>query len=451
MNSANVDSDATELFEKLLRRVEKKPIILMRFQPGFDAALDESRQGFERFTMAKSHWEFKDFKLPTLCIAEIPTEQPEGADSKFFVGIVSAKASVATFDSRITVIKLRPITLPSWDALSVILPSEVFQNLFNDRLNFDFSQVLSPKLSVEVVKALAKSDRKTIEIVASSLPDLRKVSPVKWEQSDAIKTAMAAFGLSTGNSADMVDIAADSDSGLSEFTAHVLEDNVIHADATIVPHFELIEKHVTGKAIFSRNAEQLVIYTANKGPLEEMLGVDLIYVNETLGNTVMVQYKMLSHYADPMGETSDWIFRPDGQLDEEISRMKLPQFAGSTEDYRLHKDPFFFKFVKRKGDGHSHQSFVISLDHLNKLLRSPAAKGPKGGIRVSYQALKGGYLRDSDLIGLIRSGYIGTHRAETEALHAIISEVSKGNRALVLAWQKLRSDGKAQTDFDDGV
>ena len=46
------------------------------------------------------------------------------------------------------------------------------------------------------------------------------------------------------------------------------------------------------------------------------------------------------------------------------------------------------------------------------------------------------YLREADFVGLIRSGYIGTHRIESDALYPIIAEVAKGNRALVLAWQK---------------
>ena len=59
-----------------------------------------------------------------------------------------------------------------------------------------------------------------------------------------------------------------------------------------------------------------------------------------------------------------------------------------------------------------------------------------GGIRVSYDALDGAYLREADMLGLIRSGYVGTRRDETEALATIIDQVAKGNRAVVLAWQQ---------------
>ena len=42
------------------------------------------------------------------------------------------------------------------------------------------------------------------------------------------------------------------------------------------------------------------------------------------------------------------------------------------------------------------------------------------------------------MIGLIRSGYVGTHRVQTDALSVLIDEVARGNRALVLAWQAYR-------------
>lgn len=105
-------------------------------------------------------------------------------------------------------------------------------------------------------------------------------------------------------------------------------------------------------------------------------------------------------------------------------------------DYRLSRNPFFFKFVKRKIVDDSHQSFLVSLDHLNQILAAPEAKGPKGGVRLSYEALDGTYLREADMLGLIRSGYIGTHKAETAALATIIQEAAKGNKAVVLAWQQ---------------
>jgi hypothetical protein len=121
--------------------------------------------------------------------------------------------------------------------------------------------------------------------------------------------------------------------------------------------------------------------------------------------------------------------------------MRLPEFSGALDDYRLNRNPFFFKFVKRRVVDDSHQSFLVSLDHLNQILAVPKKRGPRGGVRVSYEALDGTYLREHDVLGLIRSGYVGTHRAETEALAAIIAAVAQGDRAVVFAWQQRTQDG----------
>ena len=186
--------------------------------------------------------------------------------------------------------------------------------------------------------------------------------------------------------------------------------------------------------------ERLVIYTANKLPLEEMLGVDLIYINETRGNIVMVQYKMLEEERRGDGN-SDWLFRPDNQSQDEVARMQLPAFEGAMMDYRLSSNPFFFKFVMRKLIGNSPKSFLVSVDHLKQIQESAEALGPRGCVRISYETLDGTYLRQNDMINLIRSGYIGTHRTQTEALATLINEVSRGNRGLVVAWQQGRDVG----------
>ena len=232
-------------------------------------------------------------------------------------------------------------------------------------------------------------------------------------------------------------------SGLGLVGTHLYEDNVVRSDASQLPGFDAIAPDVTGRTIFERGDERLIIYTANRLPLEEMLGVDLIYINETKGNIVMVQYKMLEEERQG-DEGSDWLFRPDDQFQEEVERMQIPASEGAMMDYRLNSSPFFFKFVKRKFMGSSPTAFLVSLDHLQQILASPEAHGPKGGVRVSYDTLDGTYLRQSDMISLIYSGYVGPHRTQTEALAPIIDEVSRGNRALVLAWQKHRDSGNSE-------
>jgi hypothetical protein len=267
----------------------------------------------------------------------------------------------------------------------------------------------------------------------NDLPGFALLTGAAWQLKDATDLAKSIFGFSAAEIARSDD--PDFEDDFSDVGAHLQEDNVIARDASEVPGYELIVKSVTGRSVFQKNQERLVIYTANRGPLEKMLGVDLIYINEAHGNIVMVQYKMLDEHRDAKTGAKDWIFRPDAQLEKERARMKLPPATGKPSDYRLNRHPFYFKFVKRKNGVESDKSVILSLDHFDRVLAAPELKGPRGGVRFSYDALGGQYLRELDLIGLIRSGYIGTHRAETDVLRQFIDQVNKGKRGLVLAWQ----------------
>ncbi|PNU19876.1 hypothetical protein C2E25_10015 [Geothermobacter hydrogeniphilus] len=424
---------------KIANWVERKPLILICFDEAFSESLLNSRQGFEHLTIVRPHSVFQNFKLPTLCLLEI--QDHDG--TLCYLGTVTRKTSVSTFDSRLTIKKLRIVTPSSLQGIERKVTDTRMKRLLNGRVPVEggFSN-LSPKLSAHLIEVLARDagNHTAMDTALSLLPRLRRTPHTNWAQEDAIQSAMAAFGIRANVIPDQVVLKRGASSGLGLIGAHLYEDNVVHADASHIPGFDAIAPDVTGRAVFEKRDERLVIYTANKLPLEKMLGVDLIYINETRGNIVMVQYKMLEEAKQEDGR-HDWLFRPDKQFRDEISRMQLPELEGVLTDYRLNRNPFFFKFVKRKIVDDSHQSFLVSLDHLNKILTSPEAKGPKNGIRLSYDALDGTYLRETDMISLIRSGYVGTHRTETQALAMIISEVVKGNKALVLAWQRKIQEG----------
>jgi len=420
--------------DKIAKWVVKKPMILMRFDESFSNALLSSRQGFEHLTIVKPHSVFQDFKLPTVCLLEID----EYGSTKCYLGAITRKTAVSTFDSRLTIKKLRVLQQVSLSTIEKKVDDSRMRRLLSERMpDEDGVSSLSPKLSACLIKVLAEDaeNRSALETVLSLLPKLRRVSNAGWAQEDAIQSAIEAFGVRGNAVPDQVVLKRGASSGLGLIGAYLYEDNVVHSDASQIPGFDVIANDVTGRAEFHKRDERLVIYTANKLPLEKMLGVDLIYINETMGNIVMVQYKMLEESKKKDGK-HDWLFRPDKQLYKEIGRMQLPAFEGSINDYRLNRNPFFFKFVKRKVVDDSHQSFLVSLDHLNQVLSSYEAKGVKGGVRISYEALGGAYLREADILGLIRSGYVGTHRAETAALEVIVHEAAKGNKAIVLAWQQ---------------
>ena len=55
----------------------------------------------------------------------------------------------------------------------------------------------------------------------------------------------------------------------------------------------------------------------------------------------------------------------------------------------LKKPLILIRFEKAFSEVSANSSFLVSLDHLNRILAAPEAKGPKGGARRSYEALDG--------------------------------------------------------------
>src|SRR5690606_80209 len=100
--------------------------------------------------------------------------------------------------------------------------------------------------------------------------------------------------------------------------------------------------------MFRKGQQTLEVITANRKKLEEVFGVDLIYINHFHDNLVMVQYKMLE--PDGAGGSNDWTYTKDRHLSKQLTVMqRFARRAGSGGAYRLSEEFFYFKFVRRHG------------------------------------------------------------------------------------------------------
>jgi hypothetical protein len=131
----------------------------------------------------------------------------------------------------------------------------------------------------------------------------------------------------------------------------------------------------------------------------------------------------------------------------------MQQFAAEhppgPHEYRLNPAVFYLKFVKRDGSISS-GGIITPIDHFVRLREDPACRGPKGGLRVSYDGLAGRYLRQRAFLDLLRSGYIGAHAETTQHLQTLVEAVLNGDRAVVAAiQQRTLSDTPHEDDDDD--
>jgi hypothetical protein len=270
-----------------------------------------------------------------------------------------------------------------------------------------------------------------------------QVDGIQDFQEDAVKVALKAFGLSSKDRPVALDVVRGKGSSLARIPAR--EDVVIAHDARSIPGYELIGSDITGRAVFERNNERLEVYTANRQPLEELLGVDLIYLNTARNNIVMVQYKMLEYRSSETDE--DWVYVPDRQLESEIKRMRRfdRDHGAGPYEYRLNPSVFFLKFVKRQGTI-GRGGIVIPIDHYQRIAANPEARGPKGGLRISFRSLSGRYMRQAAFLDLVRSGYIGAHAETTEHLKALVEHVLARGKGAVAA---IQSEFKGESEYRD--
>lgn len=103
---------------------------------------------------------------------------------------------------------------------------------------------------------------------------------------------------------------------------------------------------------------------------------------------------------------------------------------------RLNTGAFFFKLVKRYASVDA-AGIILSLGHLKQLIAEGRTSGPRGGLHISYNSLRGHYLRGEVFVELVRSGYIGTRGSTTQHLRELIEAAINGGRAVVAAIQSV--------------
>lgn len=205
--------------------------------------------------------------------------------------------------------------------------------------------------------------------------------------------------------------------------------------------------------LFTNGDTNLTIILANKLPLERQLGTDLIYVNETLKSVVFVQYKMFS------GVDGEGGYRPDAQLDEEIARMDSASATlgavavdESCDGYRFGADPFFLKFCSKllSHDAKGHvPGIYVPLSYWKRLVKTPAAKGKKGGTIVYAETFGRRHFTPTHFIDMVGRGWVGTSALQTDVLAPYLRAALQGKKGVVLAVETSKA-GDSDDDGEDG-
>ena len=237
----------------------------------------------------------------------------------------------------------------------------------------------------------------------------------------------------------------------------VREDVMLLKDFSTLPGFETVDE-VThyGTNVFENPDNpsiRMTVVMANRLPLEQQTGADLIYFNEAYRCFVMVQYKAME-----MGnDEQEFRWQAGDKFVQEISRMdalnaQLKKIkSGNTPDgFRFSNNPFFLKFCPRvlfnPDDKGLFKGIYLPLDLWKRLEAVGMLKGSKGGNILTFRNV-GRRINNSEFVGLVAGSWVGTSIEQSAVLSSVIREVLASGKTVTLAVKHV----VAVEDHDDAI
>ena len=225
--------------------------------------------------------------------------------------------------------------------------------------------------------------------------------------------------------------------------AQVREDAMLLADFSIVPGFgDIGEGTHCGSKVF-QSAEnpsvRLTVIMANRLPLEQQTGADLIYFNETYQSFVMVQYKAMeigSNQAEFRWQAGDRFALEIERMDALLAELNKIQSGSDPDGYRFSENPFFLKFCPRvvfnPDDKGLFKGIYLPLDLWKRSNAAGRLKGSKGGSVLTFQNV-GRRINNSEFVGLVSGSWVGTSIEQSAMLRQLIREVLASGKTVTLA------------------
>jgi hypothetical protein len=369
-----------------------------------------------------------------------------------YIGISQVGRKVATGQVTIAISNLVAIDSLPCEEIDAKLPAR-FSKWFFPRSEGAWRP--TPRLWEELLKIIRAERPKAgpsfdelNRMVAASRPVIgRKEGGLEVFERDAVASALQTFGgsafrkkvLKRAGPPPTNPAVAPFLSQLREVS--VREDPQITHDQSAFPGMEVARRDVIGSVVLTNGLEDLTILNCNRQPLEQTLGVDLIYYSHRYDSFVLVQYKRMTD------GTQGAEYRPgnDASHHKELQRMiaaedvlrQLPKMNDAgTSDFRLSGRPFYIKLCEPKAkaalDAGMVSGMYVPLDLWRSLLSSPEALGPKGGIVITWENCTRRF-NNGEFTNLLRQGWIGSASGESKALSKIVEAVLASGRMLVLA------------------
>ena len=225
--------------------------------------------------------------------------------------------------------------------------------------------------------------------------------------------------------------------------AQVREDAMLLSDFSTLPGFQPMgEVTHYGSKVFSSEQDpsvQLTVIMANRLPLEQQTGADLIYFNEAYQSFVMVQYKAM----EKRDKETEFRWQAKDQFADEIGRMETllkelrkVQSGHDPDGYRFTDNPFFLKFCPRvvfnPDDKGLFKGIYLPLDLWKRADAAGRFKGKRGGNVLSFENV-GRRITNSEFVMLVAGSWVGTSIEQSAMLGDLIRTVLATGKTVTIA------------------
>ena len=227
--------------------------------------------------------------------------------------------------------------------------------------------------------------------------------------------------------------------------AQVREDAMLLADFSTVPGFgDIGEVTHYGSKVFQSAEDpsvRLTVIMANRLPLEQQTGADLIYFNEAYQSFVMVQYKAMekgSDQAEFRWQAGDQFVQEIERMDALLAELNKIQSGSDPDGYRFSENPFFLKFCHRvvfnPDDKGLFKGIYLPLELWKRSNAAGRLKGSKGGSSLTFQNV-GRRINNSEFVGLVSGSWVGTSIEQSAMLRRLIRAVIASGKTMTFAFK----------------
>jgi len=323
---------------------------------------------------------------------------------------------------------------------------------------------LSPQLGASLIEALSEVSDEAARLIeswvsAGSERVTGRTGLRLREERDAVQLALDLAGMSPPEMAirPVASTVPENPAALaSVFKDEVvtdIEDDLIAEDLRRFDPRGTLELRRASVARFEDDDIALTIMNVNRKPLENVLGVDLVYWDEVAGIFTLVQYKRLTAQKwERSALNPTWAFTRRSELRAQLERMNLgrPRVSGVL-DWRLAPSPFWFKFLRAEdfvsGDPWVLRGMYVPADFLRLAIDDNELRdGPRGGFAVTYGNTK--YLTRDMFVELVRRGLVGTTRSGTRRMLGIIAQLAEADEVVIALKTSAANRPKMQTLHD---